>query len=114
MPDSVQINISRTDVIVMVYSSLPTLSLSLRFLNKKLYLLWSEPIKNTLPSYGPFAIFFLCWCINPIFGELFDVEDVVPTGKFHGFIDVVKTQLEIIVGLSFALFHIHKTSDSMI
>ena len=42
------------------------------------------------------------------------MEDVVPAGELHGFIDFVKSQLEGVVGFIFALSHIYKASDGVI
>ena len=58
--------------------------------------------------------FLLCWYLIPIIGEFFSAEDVVPSGKLHGFIDISEAQLEGVVGLSLSLYNVYKTSDTLI
>ena len=59
-------------------------------------------------------LFILHWCLTPILSELFSSEDAFPICEFRGCIDVVKTQLEGIIGISFPLYHIFKDLDGAI
>ena len=78
------------------------------------HLFYSLLIRKKMAFIWSICNFLLHLFLNPILGELFSAEDVVPTGELHGFIDVVKTQLEGVIGLVFALPHIHKTLNDVI
>ena len=78
------------------------------------HLFYSLLIRKKIAFIWSICNFLLHLFLNPILGELFSAEDGVPAVELPRFIDFVKAQLEGVIGISFSLSHVYKTSDAVI